>query len=131
MKRLAILLLLSCSVTLATAATTDAVNDANPCLQKRAEILKEIEQARQHGNDRRVAGLNRALREQEAHCTPESIRQARAQDVAEARQKVAERERELQEAQSEGKDADKLAKREAKLKEARDDMARAQRALSN
>ncbi|RZS81383.1 DUF1090 domain-containing protein [Pigmentiphaga kullae] len=127
MKRLAILLLLSCGATVSVAAP-DA---ADPCVQKRADILRQIEQARQHGNDNRVAGLNRALREQEAHCTPESIRRAREKDVAQARQKLAERERELREARSEGKDAGKIAKREAKLREARDELARTQKELVN
>lgn len=131
MKRLAILLFLTSGSMLSVAATTAAADAPNPCLQKRADILEQIDQARQHGNDSRVAGLSKALREQEAHCTPESIRKAREEDVAAARQKVAERERELQEAKSEGKDADKLAKRAAKLKEAQDDLAEAQKMLNN
>lgn len=128
MKRLAILLLLSSTSVLSVAATTST---ADPCLQKRADILKQIDQAKQRGNDKRVAGLNKALREQEANCSPESIHKAREKDVAEARDKVAERERELQEAKNDGKDADKLAKREAKLKEAQDELARAQKALAD
>lgn len=131
MKRLALLLLLSSSPMLAVAATTNEADASNPCLQKRADILEQIEQAKQHGNDNRVAGLHKALREQQAHCTPESIRQAREQDVAKARQKVAERERELLEAKREGKDARKLAKREAKLIEAQDDLIEAQKLLGN
>src|SRR3546814_19376476 len=103
---------------LSVAATTSAANAPNPCLQKRADILKQIDQAKLHGNNHRVAGLTKALREQEAHCTPESIRKAREQDVAEARHKVAERERELHEAKREVRDADKMAKRE-KQKERR------------
>ncbi len=130
MKRLALLLLLSSTSVLSIAATTGA-NAANPCLQKRADILKQIDQARQRGNDKRVAGLNKALREQEANCSPESIRKAREKDVADARDKVAERERELQEAKSDGKDADKIAKREAKVQEAQDELQRAQKELGN
>ncbi len=131
MKRLAILLLLSSSSMLPVAATASAANATDPCLQKRADILHQIDQAKQHGNTHRLAGLNKALREQEAHCTPESIRKAREQDVAEARHEVAERERELREAKSDGKDADKIAKREAKLKEAQDDLAQAQKVLGS
>ena len=124
MKRFAILLLLS-----SVSAFSVADNAPQTCEQKRAEILKQIDHARQNGNDRRVAGLNKALREQEANCSPESLRKAREKDVAEAREKLAEREHELQEAKSEGKDASKLAKREAKVKEAQDELQRAQKAL--
>jgi hypothetical protein len=129
MKRLAILLLLSSTSMLSVAAAGNAANVANPCLQKRADILKQIDRATQRGNDKRVAGLNKALREQEANCSPESIRKAREQDVAAARDKLAERERALQEAKDEGKSAAKIARREAKVKEARDELQRAQKAL--
>lgn len=134
MKRFAALLFLFSVSTwpvVAGAATDRAASTDNPCLQKRADILKQIDQAKQHGNDRRVAGLNKALREQEANCSPEAIRKARAQDVAEARDKLAERERELQAARQEGREADKLAKRAAKVKEAQDELQRAQKALGN
>lgn len=128
MNRLVILLLLS-SASAMSAAAGDAKNAANPCLQKRADILAQIDQARQSGNDKRVAGLSKALREQEANCSPEAIRKAREKDVAEAREEVAERQRELQEAKDDGKDAGKIAKREAKLREAQDELQRAQQAL--
>lgn len=126
MKRLAILLLLS-----SASAFPAAGNAADTCEQKRADILQQIEHAKRDGNDRRVAGLNRALHEQEANCSPESLRKAREKDVAQAREKLAERERELQEAKAEHKDADKLAKREAKVTQAQDELARAQKALGD
>lgn len=131
MKRLTILLLLSSSSFLFVAPAASAADARDPCLKKRANILKQIDQARQRGNDKRVAGLTTALREQEANCSPDSIREAREQDVVEARLKVAERERELQEAKSDGKEADKLARRQAKLDEAKDDLAQAQKALGH
>lgn len=131
MKRLAILLLLSSSAMLSYAANTTAADATDPCLQKRADILRQIDQAKKNGNDRRVAGLNKALREQEANCTPASMRKEREQDIIKARQKVAERDRELQEAKNEGKDGDKIAKRQAKLKEAQDALMRAQKALAD
>ncbi|HEY6774231.1 MAG TPA: DUF1090 domain-containing protein [Oxalicibacterium sp.] len=124
MKRFAILLLLSF-----VSAFAIADNAANSCEEKRADILKQIDHARQNGNDRRVAGLNKALREQEANCSSASLRKAREKDVAEARAKLAERERELQEAKAEGKDAGKLARREAKVTETQDELQRAQKAL--
>lgn len=131
MKRLTTLLFLSSVSALSVAAATDKSNASDPCLQKRADILQQIDQAKQRGNDKRVAGLNKALREQEANCSPESIHNARVKDVEEARDKVDERERELQEAKSDGKDAGKIAKREAKLKEAQDELQRAQKAMAD
>lgn len=131
MKRLVSRLLLSFGSMLTATLPLDAAYAADPCLQQRQAILEQIDQAKRHGNENRIAGLNRALREQEAHCTPESLRKKREQDVAEARDEVAERERELQEAKREGRDADKIAKREAKLKEAQEELAQAQKALGS
>src|SRR5690606_20029366 len=128
MKRFAVLLLLSSVSTLSVANNTASAS-APTCEQKRADILKQIDHARQNGNDKRVAGLNKALREQEANCSPESLRKAREKDVAEARDKLAERERELQEAKAEGKYAGKQAKSEAKVNEAQDELQRAKIAV--
>lgn len=129
MKHTTLLLIFSSMLSVAT--TAGAAGTDNPCVQQRAEILKQIDQAKLHGNSNRVAGLNKALAEQEANCSPESIKKARELDVAKARGKVAERERELQKVKNEGRSSDKIAKRELKLKEAQVELERAQKALDN
>lgn len=104
-------------------------SDNDPCAEKRAAIVKQLDETKAHGNDRRAAGLSRALREQEANCSSASMRKEREQDVAEAGEKLAERERELQEAIADGKDADKIQVRERKVREARQALHRAQTGL--
>lgn len=131
MNRVVSLVLSSAVCAVSAAAVPALAADSNPCLQKRAAILEQIDQAQQRGNQRRVAGLNKALREQEANCTPESLRQAHEQDLADAREEVAERERALQQARSDGKDARKIARLQAKLQEARDDLAQAEKSLAD
>lgn len=129
MKRLATAVLLASIATLSFAQKApDAVD---PCLKKRQDILTQIAQAKAKGNDKQVAGLNKALKANDANCTPESLRAAREKDVSEARAKVADRDRELTEAKAEGKDKEKIAKREQKLNEAQTELQRAQKALGN
>jgi len=129
MKRLAIAVLLSSIATLSLAQK--APDAADPCLAKRQDILQQIDQAKTKGNDKQLAGLNKALKANDANCTPQSLRAAREKDVSEARAKVADRDRELTEAKVEGKDKDKIAKREQKLNEAQAELHRAQKALGN
>jgi cellobiose-specific phosphotransferase system component IIA len=129
MKRLATVVLLSSIATLSFAQKNPGA--ADPCLAKRQDILTQIDQAKAAGNDKQLAGLNKALKANDANCTPEALRRAREKDVSEARAKVAERDRELNEAKAEGKDKEKIAKREQKLNEAQAELQRAQKALGN
>ncbi len=99
----------------------------NPCLVKQHDIQNQIEQAKTRGNERELAGLNKALRENKANCTPESLRRERERDVSQAREKVAERERELSQANAKGEDKKKIAKRERKLAEANAELQRVQK----
>ncbi len=127
MKHLVVLLPVLFTGAQALAAASGPHND--PCAEKRAAIVKQLDEAKARGNDRRAAGLSRALREQEANCSAASIQKEREQDVAEAREKLAERERELQEAVADGKDADKIQVRERKVREARQALHRVQTGL--
>ncbi|CAN7193257.1 DUF1090 domain-containing protein [Pseudomonas solani] len=98
------------------------------CAAKRQAIESRIEQARAHGNDAQVAGLQKALDEVKAHCTDAGLRQQREDDIAKRRAEVQEREADLREAQAKG-DAGKIAKREAKLAEARRELSAAEAEL--
>lgn len=129
MKHLATAVLLSSIATMSFAQKAPDAPDT--CLTKRQDILTQIDQAKAKGNDKQVAGLNKALKANDANCSPESLRRAREKDVSEARAKVADRDRELNEAKAEGKDKDKIAKREQKLNEAQAELQRAQKALGN
>ncbi|MGA4633059.1 DUF1090 domain-containing protein [Pseudomonas solani] len=121
------LLLLTAGLTLAgTAAAADT--PLTGCAAKRQAIESRIEQARTHGNDAQVAGLQKALDEVKAHCTDAGLRQQREDDIAKRRAEVQEREADLREAQAKG-DAGKIAKREAKLAEARRELSAAEAEL--
>ncbi|QDY43104.1 DUF1090 domain-containing protein [Candidatus Pantoea soli] len=88
------------------------------CQQKEHDIQREIEMAKQHNNQRRVTGLERALTEVRAGCTDKKLKSAHAERIESQKHKVAERERELQEERQDGDDKDKIDKRKRKLEEA-------------
>ncbi len=96
------------------------------CQQKQQDIQREIEMAKQHDNQRRVTGLERALTEVRANCTDEKLKSAHAERIEAQQHKVAERERELQQDRQEGKDQEKIVKRERKLEEARQELKKLQ-----
>lgn len=96
------------------------------CQQKQQDIQREIEMAKQHDNQRRVTGLERALTEVRANCTDEKLKSAHAERIEAQQHKVVERERELQQDRQEGKDQEKIGKRERKLEEARQELKKLQ-----
>ncbi|ELH8609736.1 DUF1090 domain-containing protein [Enterobacter asburiae] len=102
---------------------------ASGCETKRQDIEQQIRYARSNGNDHRIAGLEKALSEVNAHCTDSGLRAEREADVREKTRKVEEREQELAEARSDGR-ADKIRKKERKLDEARAELAEARAALT-
>ncbi|TQI82378.1 uncharacterized protein DUF1090 [Serratia fonticola] len=95
------------------------------CATKAQDIQTQIDYATQHGNTHRVAGLEKALSEVQAHCTEAGLAADRQKKIAEKQSKVAEREQELKEAQQTGK-ADKIAKKQKKLAEAQAELKAAQ-----
>lgn len=102
---------------------------ASGCEAKRQDIEQQIRYARSNGNDHRIAGLEKALSEVNAHCTDSGLRAEREADVREKTRKVEEREQELTEARSDGR-ADKIRKKERKLDEARAELAEARAVLT-
>ncbi|AOB27478.1 MULTISPECIES: DUF1090 domain-containing protein [Bordetella] len=98
------------------------------CAAKLDRIETELAQARAHGNTGRIKGLEEALAGAR-HCDDASLRAERERDVREATDKVAERQRELDEERQEG-DPDDIAKAERKLREAKQDLDNARAELS-
>lgn len=96
------------------------------CQQKEQDIQHEIAMAKQHNNQRRVNGLERALTEVRANCSDDKLKTAHQTRIKEQREKVAERERELKEERQEGDDKEKIAKRERKVEEARQELKKLQ-----
>ena len=95
------------------------------CVTKQNDIQKQIDEARAHKNQNRVDGLEKALRENKAHCTDAGLKAENQQRVEEKREKVAEREQELKEAQAKG-DHEKIVKKQHKLQEAQAELKQAQ-----
>lgn len=96
------------------------------CQQKEQDIQHEIAMAKQHNNQRRVNGLERALTEVRANCSDNKLKASHQARIKEQREKVAERERDLKEERQEGDDKEKIAKRERKLEEARQELKKLQ-----
>ncbi|HAB23887.1 MULTISPECIES: DUF1090 domain-containing protein [Pantoea] len=96
------------------------------CQQKEQDIQHEIAMAKQHNNQRRVNGLERALTEVRANCSDNKLKASHQARIKAQREKVAERERELKEERQDGDDKEKIAKRERKLEEARQELKKLQ-----
>ncbi|QHM72515.1 DUF1090 domain-containing protein [Mixta intestinalis] len=91
------------------------------CMQKEKDIEREISHAQQHDNQRRVNGLERALTEVRASCTDEKLKAAHQENIEAKQREVAEREKDLKDAQDDG-DEEKIAKRQRKLQEEREEL---------
>lgn len=84
------------------------------CESKRAEISRDMEHAKAKGQVSRARGLEKALRENQAHCSDAKLEQEHAARIADQERKVERRQRDLDAARGAGK-AGKIADREAKL----------------
>lgn len=96
------------------------------CDAKRASIEKEIAYAQAHGNAKRADGLETALAQMNANCTDAVLRSDAQRKVAAAEKKLSERQHDLQEAKSSGKNAKKIAERQRKVDEAHAELERTQ-----
>lgn len=92
---------------------------ASLCQEKKQEILREIGYAENHNNQGRVQGLKNALSEVRNNCSDSKLRASHQHKIARQKAEVSERQGELADAKQKG-DADKVAKRERKLQDAQD-----------
>ncbi len=110
------------SLFLALVSFSGFVQAAGPlCMQKEKAIEQEIAAAKQHDNQRRVNGLERALTEVQANCSDEKLKAAHQENIKAKQREVAEREQDLKDAQEDG-DKEKIAKRQRKLQEEREEL---------
>lgn len=91
------------------------------CQEKEQDIQREISYAEKHNNQHRIDGLKKALSEVKDNCTDSKLRADHQEKIAEQKDEIAERRQDLQEAKEKG-DAEKIAKRERKLQEAQDEL---------
>ncbi|WP_067704003.1 MULTISPECIES: DUF1090 domain-containing protein [unclassified Erwinia] len=108
--------------------TTFSHAAASLCQQKEQAIQHEIDLARQHDNQRRVNGLERALTEARAGCTDEKLKSLHQEKIKEHQQKVEERQKELDKEKADGDDRKKITRREQKLAEAKRELKEVQAA---
>lgn len=116
------------SALLVLAAPASAAEPSSACQAKRRNIEAQLANATENGRKQEAAGLRRALRANQSHCTEESLEKARNADIQQAQKKVAEREKSLREAEQKG-DPKKRAERQAKLDEARRELAEAEQPI--
>jgi len=115
---------LALSVVFAGQAQAES-NKGNTCQRKEQAIMRQLEFAKQHNNQGKIRGLEKALENVRLWCSNDGLL-SKAEDKIEDRQdKVKEREEELAEALAEGKGKDKITKREKKLEEARSELKQA------
>ncbi len=94
---------------------------ASLCQEKEQEIKREISYAEKHNNQHRISGLKKALSEVQANCSDSQLRADHQKKIAEQKEELAERRQDLAEAKEKG-DVEKIAKRERKLEEAQNEL---------
>lgn len=105
-----------------------AAEPSSACHAKRRNIEAQLTNATENGRKQEAAGLRKALRANEANCTDEWLDKEHRRKILEARQKVAEREARLREAEQKG-DPKKVAERQARLEAARRELSEAEQPL--
>ena len=96
------------------------------CSAKEARIEAEIADATSRGQKHRLTGLQKALGATRANCTEQSRKNEREARIRKAKQEVAEREKDLLDAEKSG-DVDKVNKRRVKAAEARRELVNAEK----
>ncbi|MGO3130692.1 MAG: DUF1090 domain-containing protein [Alcaligenes sp.] len=105
--------------------TLPAWADNPACQYKAAEIQNQIEYARQHGNEHRVRGLERALTNVQTHCKDVNLLRDKQEEIREQEEDIQERINEIAEKRSEGRQ-DKVQKLEKKLERDQAELAQLQ-----
>lgn len=105
-----------------------AAEPSAACAAKRTRIESEISQAQAQGRQQQLAGLQKALRANQSHCTDAVLAAEREGNIKKATKKVAQQEQKLVKAQAKG-DSGKIARQQAKLDEARSELTQAQKPL--
>lgn len=113
-----------------SASASSGCENLKGCDRKFCEIEAQIDIAQEKGNYRRADGIRKALENAKLHCTDESLRQGLAEEIIEAKEDLAEYEKDLKEAKEEG-DMDDLRKYQKKIDEERNEIEQLENELSN
>ncbi|ECG8633880.1 DUF1090 domain-containing protein [Salmonella enterica subsp. salamae] len=98
------------------------------CTAKKQELENQISYARKHNNTYQIAGLQKALREIEEHCTDSQLVKQRQLKIADKEKKVTERQAELERAIETGNPG-QMAQKRKKLDRAREELQDARNML--
>ncbi|ARU95334.1 DUF1090 domain-containing protein [Tatumella citrea] len=124
------------SMTLLSLLAINAASAAETCADKRAAIENQMSYARQHNNSFQLSGLQKALDEVNAHCTPESVRHDARKDIKQAEKKLADKKQDLREAEDDLNQAiargnsSKIKKYQEKVAEKKQDIEKLNRQLN-
>ncbi|MBJ2157417.1 DUF1090 domain-containing protein [Variovorax sp. IB41] len=108
-------ILVAALATLSLSAAAQPITSES-CNAKREAIERDIDAAKAKGQAQRVRGLERAMSANQRNCSEERLQAEHRKRVQAQERKVAERQRELAQANEKGR-ADKIAQREGKLRE--------------
>lgn len=122
-------LLLSLIVVFGSLTNAFADPTLKGCAAKKHSIESELENARQYNNIYKVKRLEKALKENIAHCDDAKLNAERQQKIAEKTRKVSEREAELNAVKENG-DQKKIAKKTEKLEKAKQELKEAKEQLN-
>ena len=113
------------SLLLAVAASGSAYAETKlaGCAAKRESIRAELNDAQKMGLTDKVAGLTRALDENNANCRDDGLVRRHNEKVIKAQAKVNQTDRSLRLAREANKEPKKIAKLEGKLEKARAELA--------
>lgn len=100
------------------------------CDRKFCEIERQLNIAQERGNDRKAAGLAKALSEANMHCTDGGLREDLVEEIAETREDLAAYQDDLKEAEEEG-DTDDVQKYQNKIEEEESEINHLENELSN
>lgn len=119
--RLFLVSAMSCSglvfgMTAANAASPLDCSAKTGCEKKSCEIERQIDIAKENGNEHKLAGLNIALDEVNKYCTDENIKDDLKEEIEELNEEIAEDNSDLIEAKQDQK-ADKIEKYQRKIEE--------------
>lgn len=90
--------------------------DLSGCQRKSCEIEYQIDKAKEYGNQHKVDGLTKALKEVKANCTNDGLKDKIAEKIESSEEDLSEYREDLKEAKQSGK-AQKVKKYQRKIED--------------
>lgn len=90
--------------------------DLSGCERKSCEIEYQIDKAKEYGNQHKVDGLTKALKEVKANCTNDGLKDKIAEKIESSEEDLAEYREDIKEAKQSGK-AQKVKKYQRKIED--------------